>query len=106
MSADAALNLLKKGKQQQGDTLQSLIPLVHTLRLINADLSLVHDLVTICQGHLHHNLSVQVSPTHADTEQVLSSLLRAAAQERSPRPRQPETVPPSYFQKGARRGWD
>lgn len=41
MSADAALSLLKKGKQQQADTLESLIPLVHTLGVINADLSLV-----------------------------------------------------------------
>lgn len=47
MSADAALNLLKKGKQQTPDTLQSLIPLIHTLGVINPDLSLDPDLVTM-----------------------------------------------------------
>lgn len=49
MSADAALNLLKQGKQQ-ADTLQSLIPLVHTLSAINDDLSLVQDPVTMTRS--------------------------------------------------------
>lgn len=64
-SAEAAWNLLKRGKQQQqADTLQSLIP---SLSLWSVLTSPWWRIWSPCQGHSHHNLSMQVRPTHVGT---------------------------------------
>lgn len=60
-SAEAALHLLKRGKQQQAATLQSLILWVQTLLVISADLSLVQYLVPS-----HHSLSMQGRQTQVE----------------------------------------